>query len=207
VLLLTWEYPPKRLGNISDHVSTLAHELVRLKHDVEVVLLDDWKQGFEDSCGVHVHRVANPIKTHPLASVLTYAVTASLPMEAEGSNIVYFYRQLQKRIDVIHAHEWFTVYPAISLKRVFGIPLVLTLHSIEGHRCHGNFSPLSTAIREIESMGLSESNRVIANTEWLKNEVTRYYGGGHREKTDVVWPLGNGWVEKVVSVYKAVATE
>jgi len=204
VLILTWEYPPKRLGNVSDHISALAHELVKRKHEVEVVVLDDWRQGFEDVYGVHVHRVANTVKTHPMASVLTYAITASLPMEAEGANIVYFYRQQQKSIDVIHSHEWFTVYPAINLKHTFNIPFVLTFHSIEGHRCHDRFNPLSIAIKEIEDMGIWESSQVIANTEWLKNEVLKYYGGGHGGKINVVWPVGKDWIDDVVSVYHKV---
>ncbi|MCX6658776.1 MAG: glycogen/starch synthase, partial [Candidatus Bathyarchaeota archaeon] len=91
VLQLSWEYPPKRLGNVADHVSTLAHELVRRGHEVELVVLDDLKQGYEDVSGVHVHRVANPIKTHPMASILSYGITASLQMETESSNIIYFY--------------------------------------------------------------------------------------------------------------------
>jgi glycogen(starch) synthase len=205
VLVLTWEYPPKRLGNVSDHVSTLAHELVKRRHEVEVVVLDDWRQGFEDVYGVHVHRVANPVKTHPMASVLSYAITASLAMEAEGANIVYFYKQQQKNIDVIHGHEWFTVYPAINLKQAFDIPFVLTFHSVEGHRCHDRFNPLSIAIKEIEDIGMWESNQVITNTEWLKNEVLRYYGGGHGGKINVVWPLGKDWADDVVSVYQEVA--
>lgn len=204
VLILTWEYPPKRLGNISDHVATLAHELVKRGHDVELVMVDDWRPGFEDICGVHVHRVTNPVKTHPMASVLTYAMTASTQMEVEASNIIYFYRQNQKRIHIIHAHEWLTVPSAISLKHAFNIPFVVTFHSIEGHRCHNNFGPTSIAIREIEDMGIWESARVIANTEWLKNEILRYYGGGHAGKIDVVWPIGDGWVDKIVSVYKKV---
>jgi glycosyltransferase involved in cell wall biosynthesis len=204
VLLLTWEYPPKRLGNVSDHVSTLAHELVKRRHEVEVVVLDDWRQGFEDVYGAHVHRVANPIKTHPMASVLSYAITASLPMEVEGANIIYFYKQQEKNIDVIHAHEWFTVYSAINLKRTFHLPFVLTFHSIEGHRCNDHFNPLSKAIKEIEDMGIWESNQVITNTEWLKNEVLRYYGGGHGGKINVVWPLSKDWVEDVVSIYQKV---
>jgi len=204
ILILTWEYPPKRLGNVSDHVSALAHELVKRKHEVEVVVLDDWRPGFEDVCGVHVHRVANPVKTHPMASMLTFAVTGSLPIEAEGASIIYFYKKLGKSIDVIHCHEWLTVYPAINLKRAFGIPFVLTFHSIEGHRCHDCFNPLSIAIKEIEDMGLWESNQVIANTEWLKNEVLRYYGGGHGGKVNVVWPVGKDWVDGVVSVYQKV---
>lgn len=205
VLVLTWEYPPKRLGNVSDHVSTLAHELVKRRHEVEVVVLDDWRQGFEDVYGVHLHRVANPVKTHPMASVLSYAITASLPMEAEGANIVYFYKQQQKKIDLIHAHEWFTVYPAINLKQAFDIPFVLTFHSIEGHRCHDRFSPLSIAIKEIEDAGIWGSNQVITNTKWLKNEVLRYYGGGHGGKINVIWPLGKDWADDVVSVYQKVA--
>ena len=207
ILILTWEYPPKRLGNVSDHVCTLAHELVKRKHEVEVMVLDDWRPGFEDIYGVHVHRVSNPIKTHPMASVLTYAMTASVQMEAEASNIVYFYKRHQKSIDLIHAHEWLTISSAISLKHAFDIPFVLTLHSIEGHRSHNHFSPLSIAIKEIEDTGIWESNRVITNTEWLKNEVLRYYGEGHRKKIDVVWPVGKGWVDEVFSVYQRVSQE
>jgi len=205
VLFLTWEYPPKRLGNVSDHVSTLAHELVRRGHEVEVVVLDDWRPGFEDEYGVHVHRVADPVRTHPMASALTSAMTGSVQIEAEAANIVYFYRGHQKSIDVTHAHEWLTVPAAISLRHAFGIPFVLTFHSIEGHRCHDRFGPISMAIREIEDAGLWESSRVIANTEWLKNEILRYYGGGHGGKTDVVWPIGEGWVDKLVSIYQTVA--
>lgn len=205
VLILTWEYPPKRLGNVSEHVNTLAHELVRRKHEVEVVVLDDWRQGFEDVYGVHVHRVANPVKTHPMASMLTYAVTASLPFEAESSNIVYYHKQQQKSIDVIHAHEWLTVYPAIILKHAFNIPFVLTFHSLEGHRCHDRFSAPSIAIKEIEDAGMWESNEVITNTDWMRNEVLRYYGSGHAGKTNVVWPIGEDWVDHVVSVYQKVA--
>ncbi len=201
-LILTWEYPPKRLGNVSDHVCTLAHELVKRGHEVEVVTVDDWQPGFWDVSGVHVHKVANPVKTHPMASMLTSDMTASTQIEREASDVIYFLRQNGKNIDVIHAHEWLTVSPAIILKHAFKIPFVLTLHSIEGHRCHDNFGPKSIAIKEIEDRGIWESARVIANTEWLKNEILRYHGGGHGHKIDVVWPIGDGWVDGVVSVYR-----
>lgn len=205
VMILTWEYPPKRLGNVSDHISALAHELVKRNHEVEVVAVDDWRPGFEDVYGVHVHRVVNPIKTHPMASIMTATMTASTEIEREASNIIYFYKKHQKSINLIHSHEWLTVPPAISLKHAFNIPFVLTFHSIEAHRCHDYFSITSIAIKEIEDMGIWESARVVANTEWLKNEILRYYGGGHRHKIDVVWPIGSNWVDKVVSVYRKVA--
>lgn len=200
-LLLSWEYPPKRLGSVADHVSTLAHELVRRGHEVELVVLDDFKQGFEDVSGVHVHRVANPIKTHPMASILSYAVTASVQIEIEASNIIYFFKQHAKDIDVVHAHEWLTTYPAIALKHSFHIPFVLTFHSIEGHRCHDRFSAISIAIKEIEDMGMWESDKVITNTDWLRREILGYYGHGHSGKVNVIWPIGPSWVDDVVSIY------
>ncbi len=202
ILLLSWEYPPKRLGNIADHVSALAHELIRRGNEVELVVLDDLKRGFEDVSGLHVHRVGNSVKTHPMASVLSYDVTASLQMETESANIIYFYKQLGKNIDIVHAHEWLTAYPAIVLKHAFHIPFVLTFHSIEAHRCHDRFNVVSLAIREIEDMAIWESSTVITNTDWLKKETLRYYGGGHSEKIKVIWPIGQNWVDEVFSVYK-----
>ena len=164
--------------------------------------VDDWRPVFEDVYGVHVHRVANPIKAHPMASILTSALTASVEVEREASNIIYFYRQLGKGIDLVHAHEWLTIPPAVSLKHALGIPFVLTFHSIEGHRCHDHFGPKSIAVKEIEDAGIWESTKVIANTEWLRTELLRYYGGGHGPKVDVVWPIGQNWVDGVLSVYQ-----
>jgi glycogen(starch) synthase len=202
VVILTWEYPPKWSGTVSNHVSALAHELVKRKQEVEIVTVDDWRPGFEDVLGVHVHRVANHIKTHPMASILTSALTASIEIEREASNIVYFYRQQGKDIDLVHAHEWLVIPSAICLKHALGIPFVMTLHSVEGHRCHDNFDPKSIAVKEIEDMGIWESAKVIANTEWLKNEILRYFGGGHEQKIDVVWPIGENWVDEILGIYQ-----
>jgi len=201
-LILTWEYPPKRLGEISDHVYTLSQGLVRLGHEVEVLAEDDLKPGFEDMAGVKVHRVANPVKTHPMGRVLTSVMTASVKMEQEASDIVYYYRQIEKEIDLIHAHEWLTVPTAISLKHAFGLQFVLTLHSLEGHRCGDAFGPLNIAIKEIEEVGLQESAGVIANTQWMKKEIIRYYGKKHGHKISVGQPIKEGWVPKIVRVYE-----
>ena len=201
-MILTWEYPPKRLGKISDHIYALSQELVRRGHEVEVLAEDDLKPGFEDVAGIRVHRVANPVKTHPMASVLTYVMTASVKMEQEASDIVYYYKQIEKKIDLIHAHEWLTIPTAMSLKHAFSLPFTLTLHSLEGHRCRDAFGPLSIAISEIENAGVREAVRVITNNKWMKNEILRYYGKKHRHKISVVQPTRKDWIPKIVSIYE-----
>lgn len=202
VLILTWEYPPKRIGEMSDHVYTLSQELVKRGHEVEVLAEDDLKSGFEDMAGVKVYRVANPVKTHPMGNILTSAMTASVRMEQEAADIIYDHRQIESKIDLIHAHEWLTVPTTISLKHAFGLQFVLTLHSLEGHRCGDAFGPLSIAIKEIEEMGVQESARVIVNTKWMKRETIRYYGKKYGRKISVVQPTKKGWVSKIVSVYE-----
>ena len=201
-MILTWEYPPKRLGKISDHVHTLSLRLVKRGHEVEVLAEDDLKPGFEDMAGVKVHRVANPVKTHPMGRILTSVMTASVRMEQEAADIIYDHRQIGNKIDLIHAHEWITVPTAISLKHAFDLRFVLTLHSLEGHRCGDAFGLLSIAIKEIEETGVQESARVIANTKWMKKEIIRYYGKKHGRKISVVQPTKKGWVPKIVSVYE-----
>jgi len=202
IMILSWEYPPKRLGNIADHVSTLAHELVKKGNNVEVIVLDDWKTGFEDIYGVHVHRVANPVKTHPMASVLSSTLTASVQMVTEAANVFYFYRSQGKTIHIMHAHEWLTVPSATLLKHAFHIPFILTFHSIEQHRCHNQFGALNIAIKEIEDTGLWESAHVITNSEWLKNEILKFYGNGHAQKIKVIWPFGEKWVDQIIETYR-----
>ena len=202
VLILTWEYPPKRLGSVADHVFTLSHELVKQGYEIEVLAEDDLNPGIEDVAGVHIHRVANPIKTHPNASLLTFAMTASVAMEQEASNIIYHCRKRGEKIDLVHAHEWLTISPAVTLKYAFNLPFIITLHSIEAHRCHGIFGPINIAIQEVESTGVQESAKVLTTTEWMKDEILKYYGENHRNKVQVLPP--EGWVQKMKNIYGEV---
>ncbi len=202
VLILTWEYPPKRLGSVADHVFNLSHDLVKQGYEIEVLAEDDLNPGIEDVAGVHVHRVANPIKTHPNSSLLTFAMTASVAMEQEASNIIYHYRKGGEKIDLVHAHEWLTISPAATLKYAFNLPFIITFHSIEAHRCHGIFGPINIAIQEIESMGVQESAKVVTATEWMKDEVLKYYGEKHKDKIRVL--PSEGWIQKMKNIYGEV---
>jgi hypothetical protein len=170
---------------------------------VDVISEDDLKVGLEIIEGVHVHRVANPIKTHHRDSVLSSVLTSSIRMEQEASNIIYFYKLTGDAVDLIHAHEWLSIPPSISIKNVFDLPIILTLYSVEGHRCQDDFGPLSIAIKEIEENGIKESNRVISHSEWMKTEILRYYGKENQNKVDIIKPE-NDWINKIIESYTLV---
>lgn len=56
ILTLSWEYPPYKIGGIAEHVYELSKALRRKGQEVHVVTLGSFP--YEQSEGVHVHRVA-----------------------------------------------------------------------------------------------------------------------------------------------------
>lgn len=78
-----------------------------------------------------------------------------------------------RSFDLIHAHDWMTVYAGIRARAVSGKPLVLHIHSLEYDRSGENINP---AIYNIELHGLQEADHVIAVSHYTKNRIIHYYG-------------------------------
>src|SRR5690606_20760322 len=80
-----------------------------------------------------------------------------------------------KDYDVIHAHDWLTFRAGIRAKQATGRPLIVHVHSVEADRAgrEGGGNPL---VREIEEMGLTMADRIIAVSKFTKNAIVREYG-------------------------------
>ena len=61
--------------------------------------------------------------------------------------------------EIVHAHDWHSILAAAALKRRFGIPMVLQIHSSQSERV-GSFS--SEGIRALEQWGMEQADAVIA---------------------------------------------
>lgn len=77
------------------------------------------------------------------------------------------------RFDVIHAHDWMTFPAAIRAKEMTGVPLICHVHSTEYDRAGGEGS---RRIHEIEAVGLTVCDRVIAVSELTSKQLQREYG-------------------------------
>ena len=84
--------------------------------------------------------------------------------------------------DVIHAHDWMTYMAGINARETSGKPLVVHIHATEFDRTGGN---PNTYISDIECKGLKEADRVVANSNFTKNNVIYNYGIDP-DKIDVV---------------------
>ena len=117
-LLLTNEYPPNVYGGAGVHVEFLSRELARLM-DVEVRCfgdqhIDDGRlrvRGFPEPGGMTAPEYLRPV------------------FGAMGRSIAWAGTNVD--VDVVHCHTWYTHLGGILVSQGYGLPLVITVHSLE----------------------------------------------------------------------------
>ncbi len=201
VVILTWEYPPRTVGEISRHVENVVTALMGQGIDVSVVTFHDTMQGLERKNGVDIYRVGNPVEPH--LSILTWNLTLATEFERIVSDIHY---STHGGIDLIDAHEWLSVVPATVLKKAFGTKFIYTIYSLEEQRSKYSDAPLNISVRNLEHLGLSEASKVIVDSEWMKSETSRL----HDTPRGRIVPIPHDsptWANQLVEVYKEAAAQ
>jgi len=171
IVIFSWEYPPRVVGQLSGYVSALSGQLARSKVEVNVVTYDDSVTGqTQEASGVKTFKVANPVRTH--IGVLTWVLTLNQEIERAATNIYY---EAHKHIDLIDVFDWHFIPAAVTLKNALDIPFVYSVESIEDHRSPSANSPYNMAIRSIEWLGFYEASRISVKSEWMRDEIVRIY--------------------------------
>jgi len=197
VIIFSWEYPPRIVGQLADYVRELAVQLVKSGVEVHVVTFHDYLLGeYVEAEGVKAHRVTNPVKTH--IGVLTWVLTLNEEVERAAANIYY---DSKKQIDLIDAHDWHFIPAAVTLKKALGIPFIYSVDSLENHRSHGAESPFNMAIKSIEWLGMYEAEKLIVKSAWMRDEAVRIYKVP-KEKVKVIQPKSATWIKHILETYK-----
>ena len=118
-LLLTNEYPPNIYGGAGVHVDYLSRELAKLM-EVEVRCFGDQKEDL-GNLQVRGFGTGTPEMTcpKPLQSPLGASRRC---VDFNGAGV---------SADLVHCHTWYTHLGGIMAKLNYGIPLVITVHSLE----------------------------------------------------------------------------
>jgi glycosyltransferase involved in cell wall biosynthesis len=74
--------------------------------------------------------------------------------------------------DVIHAHDWMTYPAAIAARRLSGKPMIVHVHATEFDRAGLRGSEM---VYTLEREGFSESDRIVAVSQWTKNILIEHY--------------------------------
>jgi glycogen(starch) synthase len=202
VLIFSWEYPPRIVGQLADYVSKLAVQLVKNGEKTWVITYHDFLTGeYEGAGGVKIFRVTNPVRTH--IGVLTWVLTLNQEVERIAANIYY---DTNKQVDLIDLHDWHFIPAAVTLKKALGIPFVYSVESLEEHRSHGANSPFNMSIKSIEWLGMYEAGKLVVKSEWMRDEVVRIHKVP-AVKIRVISPSSADWLKTILELYTIVVEE
>jgi len=168
--MLSWEFPPRKVGGLAQHVYDLSRFLVRRRLEVHVFTGGGAQApAYERVEGVHVYR------TTP------YHVSST----DFAAGVVQFNVALLERVmgqfhgpegcDIIHGHDWLVAYAAKALKHAWRLPLVATIHATEWGRNNGLHNALQRHISDVEWWLAYEAWRVICCSHYMEDEVRRVF--------------------------------
>jgi glycogen synthase len=162
VLLLTNEYPPHIYGGAGVHVEFLSQELAKLM-DVEVRCFGDQ----------HVDDGRLRVRGYPEPIGMTAPDALTPVFGAMGRDVAW--AATATDADVVHCHTWYSHLGGVLIQRGYGLPLVVTVHSLE---------PLRPWKREqlqggydlslwVEQTALASADAVIAVSQGTRDDILR----------------------------------
>jgi alpha-maltose-1-phosphate synthase len=177
VALFTNEYPPHVYGGAGVHVEYLSRELAA-RVPVEVRCFGE--QDVQE----------------PNLRVKGYGAWSEAKKDTDprfGGALDAMYRSLAMAKDnldasIVHSHTWYVQFAGFLAKKLWGIPFVLTVHSLEPLRPWkveqlGNAYHLSTWI---ENNGITQADAVIAVSKETRNDVLRLFPSVSPDKVPVI---------------------
>lgn len=166
VAVFTKEYPPYVYGGAGVHVEYLCRELARLV-PVEVRCFGD-QDAREADLSVKGYEMWNEVKenTDPRFVGAVDAFARSLAMSKDNLDA-----------DIVHCHTWYTDMGGLLAGKLWGVPYVLTIHSLEPLRPWkveqlGNAYHLSSWM---EKTAIEQADAVIAVSKETREDVLRHF--------------------------------
>jgi starch synthase len=177
---MTREYPPQVYGGAGVHVEYLSRELAKLI-EVEVHC---WGIQRLDEGNLHVRGDEPPPE---VSAGLDPSVKFKTAVDALALNLAQM-KELT-RIDLVHTHTWYASMAGFLAKKLYGIPFVLTTHSLEPLRAWkaeqlGSGYAMSSWM---ERTAILDADAVIAVSHGTKADILRAYPEVDAAKVHVIY--------------------
>jgi starch synthase len=164
--LFTREYPPQVYGGAGVHVEYLSRELAR-HIEVEVHC---WGKQQADDGNLHV-RGAEPWPD------ITNGTESKFKGALEALSLNLTQIKALENIDVVHTHTWYVSMAGYLAKKLYGVPFVLTTHSLEPLRAWkaeqlGSGYAMSSWM---ESTAIHDADAIVAVSQGTRDDILRAY--------------------------------
>jgi len=164
--LFTREYPPQVYGGAGVHVDYLSRELAR-EIEVEVHC---WGPQHSDNGKLHV-RGAEPW------SEISSGTEGKFKGALEAFSLNLTQVKALQGIDIVHTHTWYVSMAGYLAKKLYGVPFVLTTHSLEPLRAWkaeqlGSGYAMSSWM---ERTAILDADAIVAVSKGTKADILRAY--------------------------------
>ncbi len=163
---MTREYPPHVYGGAGVHVEYLSRELAK-KIEVEVHC---WGEQQVDEGNLHVRG------SQPWA-LITEGTQEKFKTALETMSLNLAQMVSVSQMDIVHTHTWYVSLAGFLAKKLFGVPFVLTTHSLEPLRAWkaeqlGSGFALSSWI---ERTAVLDADAIIAVSKGTREDILKAY--------------------------------
>jgi len=178
--MLTWEYPPRSVGGLAEHVFHLSRALAARGVEVHVVsagLPDAPPLALED--GVRVHRVPGYGPAAP--DFLSWVLQMNLGLAERASALIHGGATTGggggagEGAWLVHAHDWVAAFAGRLIKHAFRVPLVATIHATEAGRHGGIHTAEQRFISDTEWWLTYEAWRVVCCSRYMAGQVREFF--------------------------------
>ena len=164
--LMTREFPPEVYGGAGVHVEYLSRELARLI-EVEVHC---WGTQVLDQGNLHVRGDQPPPE-------ITAGCDAKFKTAVDALALNLTQMKDLAQIDIVHTHTWYAAMSGFLAKKLYGIPFVLTTHSLEPLRAWkaeqlGSGYAMSSWM---ERTAILDADAIIAVSRGTRDDILRAY--------------------------------
>jgi alpha-maltose-1-phosphate synthase len=170
IVLLSNEYPPNIYGGAGVHVDYLSRELAKLNRgslNLQIFCFGEQREIIENMVVVGIPERQNVPSQDPRHKKLLDSLYRNLIMAGSV-----------KEADLVHCHTWYTHFAGCLLKQILGVPLVLTIHSLEPHRPwkEEQLGSGYKASTWLEKTALLNADGIIAVSKSMLEDVQQLYG-------------------------------
>jgi alpha-maltose-1-phosphate synthase len=164
--LFTREYPPQVYGGAGVHVDYLSRELAK-EIEVEVHC---WGPQHSDEGNLHVRG------SEPWAEI-SDGTEGKFKGALEALSLNLTQVKALSGIDVVHTHTWYVSMAGFLARKLYGVPFVLTTHSLEPLRAWkaeqlGSGYAMSSWM---EHTAIHDADAIIAVSQGTKADILRAY--------------------------------
>ena len=176
--LFTREYPPQVYGGAGVHVDYLSRELAK-EIEVEVHC---WGPQNSDEDDLHV-RGAEPW------SEISEGTEGKFKGALEAMSLNLTQVKALQGIDIVHTHTWYVSMAGYLAKKLYGVPFVLTTHSLEPLRAWkaeqlGSGYAMSSWM---ERTAILDADAIVAVSKGTKADILRAYPEVDPQRIHVIY--------------------